>query len=206
MMTYFGEGVPRDRSKGIEMLTKSIASGDVNAMAYLGGIYWDTAIQGKELEPKQSTEMVELLTRAGNFDHPRAIQNLGALYWTGIGVDQCKDKAIELATKAAILDNQNAIQDLTRPAYMKYQEKNKTRTTTINQCAQCHKPLDAKKLTEIVVTIPKVSASTFIVVLFLVCSLSLLILFSFYRIKYPCSILSFVYPTIQSTLAKNKLL
>ena len=147
MMTYFGEGVPRDRSKGIEMLTKSIASGDVNAMAYLGGIYWDTAIQGKELEPKQSTEMVELLTRAGNFDHPRAIQNLGALYWTGIGVDQCKDKAIELATKAAILNNQNAIQDLTRPAYMKYQEKNKTRTTTINQCAQCHKPLDAKKLT-----------------------------------------------------------
>ena len=39
LMTFHGDGVPKNKPKGINMLKKAIAFGDSNAMVYLGGIF-----------------------------------------------------------------------------------------------------------------------------------------------------------------------
>ena len=152
MMTYIGQGVPKNESKGINMLEKAIASGNANAMVYLGGIFYEKLDRGEKLEPEQSQQMVEVLTRAASLNHPGALTNLGAMYCNGIGVDQCMDKAIEYTARGAELNNECAIKIL---EVMK-REKKATKTTpnpktnnpTITkQCAQCHTPLNTDSTT-----------------------------------------------------------
>jgi TPR repeat protein len=150
-MTVYGEGVPQNGPKGINMLEKAIALGDANAMASLGGIFYAILHGGEELEPEQNQQMVELLTRAASLNHPDALSALGVMYWNGTGVDEFKDKAIEYTARAAKLKNQTAIENL--ETFKREEEATKTTktnnnpTTTTKQCAQCHTPLDPSKTT-----------------------------------------------------------
>jgi hypothetical protein len=112
VMTYFGDGVPQNKPKAIKMLEKAIASGDANAMAWLGRLFGGKLHDGEELEPQQTKQMMELLTRAASLNHPHALTNLGSMYWNGFGVNACKDKAIEYTARAAELNNQTAIENL----------------------------------------------------------------------------------------------
>ena len=147
VMIFLGNGVPKNELKGIKMLEKAIASGDANAMARLGAVYYTNLDDGEELAPEQSQHMVELLMRAARLNHPKAVSFLGSMYWNGWGVDQCNDKGIEYTAKAAKLNNQVAKQKL---EIMKRQEEttkpkpktNNNPTTTTKQCAHCNTSLD----------------------------------------------------------------
>ena len=60
-----------------------------------GDIFCTKINEGKELEPKQQQQMVELLNRGASLNHPAALADLGSMHWNGWGVDQCNDKGIE---------------------------------------------------------------------------------------------------------------
>ena len=51
-MTILGQGVPKNESKGINMLEKAIASGDANAMVFLGRLFGGKLNDGEKLEPE----------------------------------------------------------------------------------------------------------------------------------------------------------
>ena len=127
LMTYCGQGVPKNEKRAVKMLEKAIALGDANAMHILGGLFYRKLSHGKELEPKQQQQMVELLKRGASLNHPAALADLGSMHWNGWGVDQCNDKGIEYngwgvdqcndkgieyTTRAAQLNNHAAIGDL----------------------------------------------------------------------------------------------
>ena len=163
VMTIKGiNGVPQNVSKGLKMLEKAITCGDVNAMATLGGLLHfklsEELQDGQHVEPEQRQQMVALLTKAASLNHPQAVSTLGQIYWNGIGVDQCGDKAIEYTAKAAKLNNRIAIENLERIKRQEATRKTKlnpnptaaattTTTTTTKQCAHCNTSLDPNSKT-----------------------------------------------------------
>ena len=52
-MTFMGEGVPKNISKGINMLEKAIAGGNVNAMTWLGGMFYGKFTEEKNWNPNK---------------------------------------------------------------------------------------------------------------------------------------------------------
>jgi TPR repeat protein len=126
----FGKGVQQSNEKAFEYFTTGVQQSDPNAMFGLARMY--------ELGhgvTKSFKKAIELGTQAANQRHATAQLNLGNVYANGVGVAQSFELARAWWIKAAVQDNDGALQNL--QGLDKYEGRT---TPTINCCSTCGKP------------------------------------------------------------------
>jgi TPR repeat protein len=125
-----GTGVEQSYEQAIEYYTLAIQQDDPNAMFGLARMYEQGEGGIKSIE-----QAIELYTQAANLGHVSAQYNLGCMYVNGEGVDQSFELAREWLIKAAVQDDEQALQNLQQL------DTQEGRTTpTILCCSTCGKP------------------------------------------------------------------
>jgi len=127
---FHGRGVQQSYEKAIEYNTLAAQQGDPNALFGLATMYEEGEGVATSIE-----KAVEFYTSAANQGHASAQCNLGCMYVNGEGVDQSNELGRAWWIKAAVQDQEIALQLLQRL------DKQEGRTTpTILCCSTCGKP------------------------------------------------------------------
>ena len=94
----FGEGVPEDKMKAVELYTKAVEQGNARAQLSLGFCYLDST--GVQMDEKKA---VELFTKAAEQGNADAQAILWYCYKIGMGVSEDEEKAAKWYGK--VLEN-----------------------------------------------------------------------------------------------------
>jgi TPR repeat protein/serine/threonine protein kinase len=97
-----GNGVAKDDARAVEFLNKAAAKNNPYAMKLLGDCYTNGL---SDVIKADFNEAVRLYTEAKDLGHPDAQGSLGALYFRAEGVENSKEKAVEIFKNGAEQDN-----------------------------------------------------------------------------------------------------